>query len=169
MIASLLALMETTPYQQITHRDIVVHGQQPKTILLNKEHLLSTYIKSHYSMLYSIIYDADANALKDVLMIFFGFWEQHIKLVAQLNRHGLMDMFRIECKSFFFTTLNILDTKFNQPIESKLQIAAAFVSGAVTDMLIETLNQEQTVSSRELATFAYNMFEGRFFIENNRV
>jgi hypothetical protein len=163
-VAALLTLMETMPYQQITYQDIINRTHYP-SINAGKDVLLSNYIRSRFAILFSIIQESEKTSIKDVLIMYFHFWEMYATFLKQLNDHGLMEMFRAECKLFVFDTLTLLETGFCSPLGLRLKYAASFIAGALTDMQREGFSQEQPMTCEQLIDFSYRMIKGNWFTE----
>ena len=160
----LFSLLKIKAFSEITVTDIVKESGVARASyyrnFLNKEQIIETYMDSLWNELMSDTeYDDDVNIfnLDNAKM---GF--EKALTCCLVKKADLLALYHNGFGSLIQNTFNrfIIDFAGNMPVHSKDRYKLYFISGAVTNVLIEWLNDGAKEAPRDIAQLCVNYFSG---------
>lgn len=164
LVAALIELMKTEPYEKISVRDICKQADLSRQTFYNfftkKDDILHDYLKRKCIAQFEKLSQKEYPDLRDAVTAFTEVLDNNRILLELMIKNGLDGIISEEIQNCILLFIHLF------PIQSRRRATdygVAFLSGALAQTLLCWFKQETPLSPTELSDFLMDALTGRYY------
>lgn len=164
LVNALLSLMRVENYQKITIKEICEKADLSRQTFYNffeqKDDIIRFWFRERYEITLSRFESTKELEIDDITEVFAAFLKENNEVLKYIIDQGLDDIISDEVSK----SIPIFASKVIENIEEKhtCKYINAFLTGALTQILICWFKDEQKLSKEELSALLLNLISGRY-------